>query len=53
VLGIGTIYLNRVVRRPSGVQVIALQVVLGRARSGLPKGAVINVGYAQAGVRAH
>jgi hypothetical protein len=53
VLGLGTIYLNRVVTRPGGVQVIALQVVLGRARSGLPKGAVINVGFAQAGVRAH
>jgi hypothetical protein len=52
-LGIGTIHLNRVVTRPGGVQVIALQVVLGRARSGLPKGAVINVGFAQAGVRAH
>jgi hypothetical protein len=53
VLGLGTIYLNRIVNRPSGVQVIALQVVLGQARSGLPKGAVINVGFAQAGARAH
>jgi hypothetical protein len=42
-----------VVKRPGGVQVIALQVVLGRARSGLPKGAMINIGFAQAGVRTH
>jgi hypothetical protein len=53
VLGLGKIYLNKVVKRPGGVQVIALQVVLGRARSGLPKGAMINIGFAQAAVRTH
>jgi hypothetical protein len=49
--GIGTLWINRVVQAPNGLQVYALQLVLSTAQSGLSKGTVITLGAAKALVK--
>jgi hypothetical protein len=50
-LGIGTLWLNRVVPSAHGVQVHAIELVLGHAFTGLAKGTVVDVSNAKAFVR--
>ena len=48
--GLGTLYVNRVVRSSTGVHVYALQLVLTKDRAGLSKGTTVTVGAAYAAV---
>ena len=48
--GVGTLYLRRSMWSSTGLDVIALQLVLGSPQGGLPAGAVVTAGYAQSGV---
>jgi hypothetical protein len=48
--GIGTLWIHRVIKTPSGLQVYALQLILSRAQDGLSKGSVITLGAAKAQV---
>ena len=50
--GMGTLYLHKVVKSPTGVHVYALQLVLSRAQGGLSKGTTITVGATYAAVAA-
>jgi hypothetical protein len=49
--GIGTLYIGRVIKWPSSIQVYGMQLVLSVARGGLSAGTVITVGAAYAGAR--
>jgi hypothetical protein len=53
ILGVGILHLRRSHLEESGLEVYALQLVLSSAQGGLPAGAVVTVGAAQAGVRYH
>jgi hypothetical protein len=48
--GVGTLYMRRSVWSSTGMDVIALQLVLSNARGSLPAGTVITAGFAQSGV---
>lgn len=50
IAGVGTLYLQRSIWDKDGLQVIALQLVLGSPQGSLPAGAVLTAGYAQSGV---
>ncbi|HEY5821516.1 MAG TPA: choice-of-anchor P family protein [Propionibacteriaceae bacterium] len=52
VAGLGTIYLNKVVRTSTSIQVTGLSVTLNTAIGDLTKGTSINVGVSKAGVKA-
>jgi hypothetical protein len=49
--GIGTLYVHRVMRSKTGLQVYALELILSKARDGLAKGTAIILGSARAGVK--
>jgi hypothetical protein len=48
--GVGTLYVRKSTWSSTGLDVIALQLVVSTAQTGLPVGAVVNIGYAQSGV---
>lgn len=49
--GIGTLWLHRQIETARSIRVIMIQLIIGKNSStGLPVGAVINVGYARVGV---
>jgi hypothetical protein len=45
--GIGTLWLHRRIETPNGIKVIMLQLFIHGTSTGLPVGAVVNVGYAR------
>jgi hypothetical protein len=49
--GIGTLYLHRVMKSKSGIQVYALELILTKARGNLAKGTTLILGSARAGVK--
>ena len=49
--GVGTLWVNRVVKSAKGLQVYAMQLVLTVARDGLSKGTIITLGAAKAVVK--
>jgi hypothetical protein len=50
--GIGTLWLHRQIKTPTGIRVIMIQLVIGSPTNpaGLPVGATVDVGYARVGV---
>lgn len=50
--GLGTLWIHRVVTTPTGLRVLALQLVLSKAQQGLSAGTVITVGGTYAAVAA-
>ncbi len=48
--GIGTLWLHRRIETPTGIKVIMIQLIIGSSGTGLPVGAVVDVGYARVGV---
>ena len=48
--GVGTLWVNRVIKSANGLQVYALQLVLSTSQSGLSKGSVLTLGAAKAAV---
>ncbi len=50
IAGVGNLYVRRSTWSSTGLDVIALQLVLGSPQGSLPAGAVLTVGYAQSGV---
>jgi hypothetical protein len=50
IAGVGTLHVRKSTWSSTGLEVIALQLVVSTAQPGLPVGAVVNLGYAQSGV---
>jgi hypothetical protein len=49
-LGLGTVTINKQVRTARGISVIAIDIVVGKAQSGLPVGAEVQLAVSTASV---